>query len=274
MLPADFSSTLRYRAAAEPATLLADLEALRRHSQAAVARKKRIFYTFALLTAMTLIIPPLALVVVLIGYWFHSRAGRQVLDPRRLTLAEGVIRALECDAPPGAALELAIDFSPFTDPRHRVRTWTLPRYAASLYRAGWLSVSGKLADGSKLELQAEYVVTHKERKKTKGRKKTKESVHEGFHVAVRPAAAPALSAEEWNKRARRQPLPPGAHLHAAKVRNGRLLIEFRTRRGVRVTDKGSVLSGSDLDAKLAGRDVPLACLLCTYGAFRPRGRSR
>jgi hypothetical protein len=111
------------------------------------------------------------------------------------------------------------------------------------------------------------VVHRKERAKTKGRKKIKEAFHEQITVTIRPPVLPEPTAQRWPERMRAAKLSYNTHLHRAQARGGRLQVVVRTMQALRVTNKGTVEVGRDLDSKLAGKDCVLMPLLAAYHAL-------
>jgi hypothetical protein len=195
------------------------------------------------------------------------RANRMILDERRRKLARAAVRCLGCDLPAGGKLDLAVDFNRYTDSRYQTNSGSAGRYSTSDYRQPWLAVGGALADGARLELTADLVARRKERGKTKGRKKVKEDLCEHVVLSLRVPSLPPQTPERWPELVRKQPMPPGAFLHRAMVKQDRLTVEVRTHRQVRVTDKGSVLNGGDIEGRLANRHTLLIPVLAAYHAL-------
>ncbi len=287
MINADFRDTRRYHGQAEPADLLADLKELGRRSE--LARSRRILWIVLLVLSvlmtffscpLTLLVPwvALALLAGLVGAVVFAvliyRAGRVVLDERRRKLAAVVVRALACDLPPAGTIDLAVDFNDYQQARFLTDQGQVPNYLATSYRQPWLAVSARLADGTRLELGADLVARRKERAKSKGRKKIKEDLCEHVRLSLQVPALPAGAAERWPQHLRAAPLPEGAHLQRALVKKDRLLVEVQTHRHVRVTNKGSVTAGADIESRLANRHTLLMPVLAAYHALAGcRGRA-
>lgn len=279
MIDPSFSSTLRYQARAEPAALLADLKELRLLSAQARGRRKVwivclvSFLLFAVVVGLAtqgmgfLVTIPLGVVAAIVFGVLIHRAGKMILDEHRRKLAVAVVRALACDVPPGGKMELTLDFSDYRQDRHRTSSGTAGNYSASAYRQPWLAVTTRLADGVQVELGADLVARVKERAKTKGRKKVKEDLCEHVSVSLRLPRLPERAAERWPELLKRTPMPEGAYLHRALVKGERLGVEVRTHRRVRVTNKGSVVSGGDVAQSLASRDTLLFPVLAAYAAL-------
>lgn len=280
MIEASFRSKLRYRQKATPARLLEDLRGLAKLAQQA-RRNRRL----AIIATCVLIPAGILAYGVLVGGKFlwvvailwivacalvcglvAARCGRLVLDERRRSLAVRVVRALECDLAPGAKLELGIDFNPYHHRNYLVNTWSLTATRASLYRQPWLVVMGRLGDGTRLELWSDLVARRKERSKTKGRKKVKEDLHEHIRLSLRPASPPA-GAARWPDLVRRSQLPLGVYCHRAAHKGQYLRLELKTHRLVRVTNKGAVESGGDIDSRLANCHHVLGPMLAAYDAL-------
>jgi hypothetical protein len=276
----DFRDTLRYHGRTEPATVLADLKELRQRSE--TARERRRLWIICLVVALvTDVIVCIALhatattvagvfagvVAAIVFGVLISRAARMTLDDRRRKLAVAVVRALGCDLPPGASLEVSIDFNKYHQDRFRTGSGQAANYQVSSYRQPWLAVAARLADGSEVELATELVARRKERAKTKGRKKIKEELSEHVRLAIRVAALPAGAEQRWPERLRAAVLPEGAYLHRALVKKDRLALEMRTHCQVRVTNKGSVTAGADAESRLANRHTLLMPVLAAYHAL-------
>jgi hypothetical protein len=193
-----------------------------------------------------------------------SNAGREIIDDRRRKLAMVVVRHLACDLPRNGKLELEVDFNSCKRNQHLTDTWKLGTYSASAYRQPWLFVGGTLADGTRFALAASLLARYKERSKTKGRKKVKEDLCEHVELMLRLPSLPPALPQRWPDLARSAPMPPGAFVHRALVKKDRLTLHVRTHRQVRVTDKGTVLSGGDIETRLANRHTLLAPLLAAY----------
>ncbi|MGL4551538.1 MAG: hypothetical protein ACRC33_10155 [Gemmataceae bacterium] len=286
MTPADFPATLRYHATAEPDTLLADIEGLRRFSDGVRARRWR-------LTALPLLWIVAGVVAASYaggGGWYvgacawgigglilytvlDADLARLVLEARRLKTARALVRALACDVAPGDPVELSIQFGPYHAEAFRfpdaVRGY--PTFAFTQYRLPWLAARGRLADGTRFEVGVELHATRKVRAKTKGRKKVKEALSERVRVELRPDALPAGTEAGWPDRVRRARLPGTVHVHRARVRDGRVALEVRTARQTRVTDKGTVIVGKDVEKQLCGPRHVLDPLLAAYGALAAKG---
>jgi hypothetical protein len=281
----DFRSTLRYHARAEPATLLDDFKELHILSMTA----KRWSTIWGVSTGVWIVASIILLVVVAnvpdhAGGWIFlcivgglgggitlgiltHRAIKSILVERRRKLAAAVVRALGCDVPPGGELEVTLDFADYHNPKYRTQSWQLTTYQTSQYRQNWLTVFGKLADGTSLQVDADLVAIRKERAKTKGRKKIKEDLCEHIKLSFRVKEFPAQSEERFSELLRKHHMPQGARLHRSAVKNGRLMVEVRTHRHVRVTNKGTVVSGGDIEKNLATHHTLLMPLLATYRAL-------
>jgi hypothetical protein len=279
MINPNFRDTLRYHCRAEPSTLLGDLKELRVRSEAARTRRKvwiwslvawliACFY-FCAMTANALVCLGvfLGLVGLIAGIVLIKRAGRMILPERRRKLAVAVVRALACDLRPGGKIELGVNFHDYHQPYFQSVTSPLGAYTASIYRLPWLEVSARLAGGSQVMLGLELVCRRRERSKTKGRKKIKEEMRERVIVTIRVPRMPDGAAERWPEQMRSLPLPPSTTLHRARVKNDQLSLELRTFRQVRVTNKGSVVSGADIDDRLANRHTLLMPMLAAYQAL-------
>lgn len=279
MIPTNFSGSLRYLVEAEPTTLLADLEALAKHSADAQARRgwfiALVFISIGagIIAASTLsggLIPGIILGIagaILFGVLAHLES-RQILDERRRKLAKSVVRALACDLPPEGKLELGIDFNNYHHEKYRERTWQVNLYTAAQYRLPWLVIRCKLMNGTRLELWTDHIVSRKERSKTKGRKKIKEDIYEHIRLTVCPAALPDQAEKVWPEYMRTRALPPGTYLHEARVKKNTLYLEVKTQRQVRVTNKGVVESGKDVEKNLANHHTILAPLLGAFDALQ------
>jgi hypothetical protein len=275
-----FHSTQRYHDCAEPAALLADLKELRRRSEAARRRRKVLIACLVIFLVLDLVvclstgglaciggIPAGILAAVFLGIGIY-RASRMILDERRRKLAVAVVRALACDVPPRGKMDLSVAFGKYQQDRHRTTSGPAGNYSSSAYRQPWLAVTTRLADGSQVELGADLVARVKERAKTKGRKKVKEDLCEHVSLSLRVPRLPERAAQRWPELLKRAPMPEGAYLHRALVKGERLGVEVRTHRQVRVTNKGSVVSGGDVEQRLAGRDTLLMPVLAAYAALQ------
>jgi hypothetical protein len=275
----NFRATLRYQCRGEPATVLADLKELRQRSEHARTMKTAWIVglvAWAIVCIVTaLAAGPLAVVVVLVGLagavvlgvliW---RASQMILTERRRKLAVAVVRALACDLPHKGEIDLALHLGDYHDDRFRIGSRNVPSYhSAAVYCQVWLRVTAVLANGLEVALRVDLLAQRKERTKTKGRKKIKEAFSEHVHLTVRVPSLSEQAAQRWPERVRSAALPAGARLHRAVVKKDRLCLELRTDQQVRVTNKGSVVSGADADTRLANRHTLLMPVLAAYHAL-------
>jgi hypothetical protein len=280
VIPSDFSATLRYHATAEPDTLLADLDRLRDHRRSAQARRWSLLAlpiswgVLGLLAAIALgggFLYFLAFIWAIGGFVWYSYLdadlARQVLEVRRLKTARALVRALACDVEPGEKLELMIRFCPYHDPAYCLTA----EKSGNTYCHPWLEAKGRFADGTRFEVGVELHAKRKEKSKTKGRKKIKEDLCEHVSVMLRPDALPEGTEADWPARVRRASLPGAVRVHKAEVKKGRVALEVRTTRHVRVTDKGAVLVGKDIEKQLCGPHHVLKPLLAAYSALAAKG---
>jgi hypothetical protein len=281
VIPGDFSATLRYHATAEPDTLLADLDKLRDRRRAAQAQRWTLVALpigwggLGLLAAIALgggFLYFLAIVWAIGGFVWYSYLdadlARQILEVRRLKTARALVRALACDVGPGDKLELMIRFGPYNDPAFRVGD---EKGAAASFCHPWLEAKGRFADGTRFEVGIELHAKRKERSKRKGRKKIKEDLCEHVWVVLRPDALPDGTEAGWPARVRRASLPGTSYIHRAEVKKDRVALEVRTQHHVRVTDKGAVLVGKDIETELCGPHHVLKPLLGAYTALATKG---
>jgi hypothetical protein len=280
VIPKDFTIKLRYRCKDEPAILLVDLDELGHRSEAARARRK---WWWAAL-AVWMVVGIAAVAALGGGAWCFAGivygitgacifgvlivwASHEIIDERRRKLAMVAVRHLACDLPPGSKLDIEVNFNPHKAKAYQTSTGKLNAYSASAYCQPWLSVAGMLADGTVFGLTAEMLARYKERSKTKGRKKVKEDLSEQVLLTLRVPWLPPTAPDRWPALVQAAPMPPGAFVHRALVKDGHLSLTVRTHRHVRVTDKGSVISGADIETKLANRHTLLAPLLAAYHAL-------
>jgi hypothetical protein len=280
VIPKDFSSTLRYRRKDEPAILLSKLDELGQRSEEAKVRRR--WWVAALVLWMVVglcgviaaggnawcIVGVLYAIAggIVFGLLIH-KASRQILDDRRRKLAKVVLGPLACDLPRAGKLELEVDFNPWKAKHYQRETWKLTAYSATAYCHPWLTVRGTLADGARFELTTDLLARCKERSKSKGRKKVKEDLCEQVSLTLRVPSLPPAAPQRWPDLVQAAPMPPGAFVHRAVVKDDRVTLTVRTHRHVRVTDKGTVISGADVETKLANRHTLLAPLLAAYHAL-------
>lgn len=280
MVPTDFNRTLRYQAVADPASLLTDLKALRQGSQGAQSTR-----WLLVLLLIAWIVGSVIVGLVLAGslflfiaipsgllgavvYWIVDAGyARLVLDERRLRLAAKAVRALACDLPPDGKLDLTVQFGPYNEAHYRTGEVPATNYNGTAYRLPWLRARGTLADGTKVELSTDLIARRKERTKTKGRMKVKEDLCEHVALVLRPKALPPEAKVRWPDLVRGGRLPATMRIQRAKVMDGQVILELRTFRQVRVTDKGTVLAGADAEQKLCDADGLLMPMLAAYRAL-------
>jgi hypothetical protein len=278
MIPPDFRTTLRYQSKDDPASLVADLDELHARSEAACSRRNWLvaLLVFWIIACILLglvgqtpgfIVPAvfLGIVGIIVFAVLIYRASQEILDERRRKLARVVVRHLGCDLRPGGKLELSVDFNDYCDSRYLTQTQASGE--ASFYQQPWLTVSGTLADGASLELSTDLVARRKERIKRQGTRKIKEDLCEHISLTLRTASLPQAAAQRWPDLVRAQPMPPGAQLHRALVKQDRLFVEVRTQRQLRITHKGSVIHGGDVETKLANHHTLLVPVLAAYQAL-------
>jgi hypothetical protein len=280
VIPANFRSTLRYQCKSDPATLIADLEELAKRSLTATNRRRIAFVALVAGAAGGILVSVLghsvlwhvtggvltAVGVVLIVV-FIERVSRWIIDVNRCKLAAAVVRGLACDLPPNGKLDATVDFNAYTSKQYRTETSSPAGNGASAYRQGWLAVAGVLADGTHLALSSDLVARRKERRKSKGRMKVKEDLCQHVALTLRVRSLPVSAPTRWPELVRSRPMPPGVRVHRAGVKEDRLTLEVRTQRHVRITNKGIVVTGRDIEERVASRHAVLAPMLAAYHAL-------
>jgi len=193
------------------------------------------------------------------------RCGRLVLDQRRFRLPMQVLRHLACDIDARPAVTLTLDFNDY----HQVKFCTASVkngvVTASTYEFPWYTVEGPLLDGTRFRLATAILVKRKERSRRKGNK-IKEEIGECVSLTLR-LKDPVPGLERWPDLVRAAPLRPNLRLHKVHHEAGRLTVQAVTPRGLRVRNKGSVLTGGDIEKQFVDHHAPLTVFLASYQAL-------
>jgi len=141
----------------------------------------------------------------------YSKYSRMNLENRRYASVTAILKYLSRDMAPDATVDVRIDFNSYLDPRFisaNSPAGIFGSVSSKSFKLPWLTLAGKLLDGSRFQLSAMILGKRKEKRK---RKYTK--VREGFRervalsLAVKAAKFPKLAELPARLQAQNPPTP-------------------------------------------------------------------
>lgn len=179
-------TTLHYAAQGSPMQILADLGQLGALDKSSEKLQKKWGWLsgggcFVGIVALVFVVmvPPLLVLCVLgtalfgFGIWRYGKYKKTNLEDRRYQLAARVVRLLSADMDPATPMKLslalgAIDRKECAIGENQVMGWNV-----TYYRDPWLSVAGRLADGSSFKLDKTQLLQIRKKRKVNYRGKVK-----------------------------------------------------------------------------------------------------
>ncbi|GMU02437.1 hypothetical protein KH5H1_65570 [Corallococcus caeni] len=251
--PSAFQKTYVYESRAPVAEVLADLKSLE-ELDAKAEQKRRTLWIAAwsllafsilgcallslavgqlsfeqqdALAGMPLLVGAASFVAGIVLFILRARAGRTDLDNRRYGLVATLLKRFQVDLDVNAPVDVKLDLAPRDEERKCVGKTRRGRWDCEDFTDAWLSLQGRLADGTHLHVS---VVDHLQKRKRYGRSssgktklKTKRKGKTLLQVGLRvkPERFPGLAGLRANaKQAAR--LPPGVALSRLDVAADRL----------------------------------------------------
>ncbi|MGE6763512.1 hypothetical protein ACQKGO_36215 [Corallococcus interemptor] len=234
--PSEFLKTYVYEVRAPVPEVLADLKALE-ELDIRTEKKRRMLWRAALSCmglTVPLIIAPILWLLAAASFatgialiLIRARVGRADLDNRRYGLLATVLKRFQVDLDANAPVDVKLDLSPVDDAHKCVGKKKRGRWDSEDFTDAWLSLHGRLADGTHLHLS---VVEHLQKRrrssrsssgKTKLKTKRKGKTLLQVGLRVKPERFPGLAGLRANAKQAAK-LPPGVALSRLDVAEDRL----------------------------------------------------
>jgi hypothetical protein len=220
-------------------------------------------------TALVFLIPGLLVVAGIVFFVKMGKLMKYDLDNRKVECAVGLLRMLRADTPVQSDVELDLDLREYAEGGKLVDDRTeAGEVKVHRYQHPWLSLRGALADGTRYQLGVVETIHKKEKRKRKGRVKTKERTSGAVQLQLRPK--PGKYGEQEAILAALQQAPPQAPLSLKGVRAAgpRIVASFATGQHVKITARRG--SGEQGEENIVKVDALLSALLWAYDGL---GRS-
>ncbi len=241
-----FSQTLTYRHTACPQELIADMHTLAEFDKnyedlLGLWRKRRMVTGLVFVAALIWLFVSagdyaavgasvLSLAAFVFAFSKVSKYKKYDIKNARYQLVDGVVAILKVDMAPEAELLAEVDFRPHTEKPVKRAYKSETGWNVQEYFDDWLTLRGRLLDGTKFTLRAKERIRacSKTKRSASGKRKVKrkQTGRSYFSLKLEPKASQVISLE--NMQTEMTPaiqLPPWAHLKRTAVQKNGLFLD-------------------------------------------------
>ncbi len=234
-----------------------------------------LFLIFLAIFLGAILIVPLALIPIFLGFFLMYRGRRikaenQDLDDRKLHTASKLLQTLGPELKRSKPIALQMDFGGYEKaiPLQEEGNWSQKNF---VWKKPWLKMSFVLLDGSTVGLEASSSVKRKEISKRKWTKK-KDKIIEDLIVTIKPPKGRSLSPAPLEQRLRGVFQDKPLLVKRVQLKPQLVTIHFQTPRVVRQLTRYEGWVGEGLAALVDG-DTALMAVISSYRALQSAGQT-